>query len=152
MSRYTEVIVLARRAEKVMEPLTRPDKGRDWHQCFTRVDDSMFGGSRMPSDECYAWVIQFIRHNWHGLLNHLETLAWPDPHSVQVLVRDEDDDCFGLWMIYDGKLVEVSLPRTEREPFSASVTGVLSRTDRHAVGELQGFASAVTPTSAVTGA
>ncbi|MEV4680542.1 hypothetical protein [Streptomyces kurssanovii] len=134
MSRYTEVIVLARRAEEVMEPLTRPDEGRDWHQCFTRVDDGMFEGSRMPSDECYTWVVQFIRHNWHGLLNHLESVAWPDPHSVQVLVRDEDDDCFGLWMIYDGKLVEVSLPRTEREPFSASVTGVLSRTDRHAEG------------------
>lgn len=113
-----------------MEPLTRPDEARDWHQCFTHVDDGMFYGSRMPSEECYAWVIQFIRHNWRGLLGHLESLAWPDPHSVQVLVRDEDDDCFGLWMIYDGKLVEVSLPRTEREPFSSSVTGVLSRTDR----------------------
>ncbi|WP_327188244.1 hypothetical protein [Streptomyces sp. NBC_01334] len=135
MSRYTEVIVLARRAEEVMEPLTRPDEGRAWHQCFTCVDDGMFDGSRMPSEECYAWVIQFIRHNWGGLLSHLESLAWPDPHSVQVLVRDEDDDCFGLWMIYDGKLVEVSLPRTEREPFSASVTGVLSRTDR-CTGEL----------------
>ncbi|CAO0825927.1 hypothetical protein SMICM17S_05953 [Streptomyces microflavus] len=73
----------------------------------------------------HVWVVQFIRHNWRGLLSHLESLAWPEPSSVQVLVRDEDDDCFGLWMIYDGKLVEVPLPRTEREPFSASVTGVL---------------------------
>ncbi|QEV43928.1 hypothetical protein CP980_16320 [Streptomyces vinaceus] len=132
MSRYTEVIVLARRAEEVMEPLTRPSDSRDWHQCFTPVDDHMFAGLRTPSEECYAWVVQFIRHNWRGLLSHLESLAWPDPHSVQVLVRDEEDDCFGLWMIYDGKLVEVPLPRTEREPFSASVTGVLSRTDRRA--------------------
>lgn len=113
-----------------MEPLTRPDESREWHQCFTRVDDGVFDGSRMPSEECYVWVIQFIRHNWRGLLGHLESLAWPDPHSVQVLVRDEEDDCFGLWMIHDGRLVEVPLPRTEREPFSASVTGVLSRTDR----------------------
>ncbi|MDR6980802.1 hypothetical protein J2X68_007544 [Streptomyces sp. 3330] len=132
MSRYAEVIVLARGAEEVMEPLTRPSDSRDWHQCFTRVDDHVFAGLRTSSEECYAWVVQFIRHNWRGLLSHLESLAWPDPHSVQVLVRDEDDDCFGLWMIYDGNLVEVPLPRTEREPFSASVTGVLSRTDRRA--------------------
>lgn len=113
-----------------MEPLTRPDKNREWHQTFTRVGDNVFTGSGTPSDECYAWVVQFIRRNWTGLLAHLESLPWPDPWSVQVLVRDEDDDCFGLWMIYDGQLVEVPLPRTEREPFSDTIVGVLSRTDR----------------------
>ncbi len=130
MSRYTEVIVLARRAEEVMEPLTRPDGNREWHQCFTRVDDRTFQGSSMPSEECYTWVIQFIRRNWTGLMAHLESLPWPDPWSVQVLIRDEDDDCFGMWMLHDGRLVEVPIPRTEREPFSDTVVGVLSRTDR----------------------
>ncbi|MEU9234521.1 hypothetical protein [Streptomyces subrutilus] len=138
MSRYAEVIVLARGAEKVMEPLTRPDENREWHQCFTRVDDWVFAGLSRRSEECYTWVIQFIRHNWRGLLSHLESLDWPNPHSVQVLIRDEDDDCFGLWMIYDGKLIEVPLPRTEREPFSASLTGVLSRTDRYPLSGEQG--------------
>ncbi|MFJ8645900.1 hypothetical protein ACIRNI_07230 [Streptomyces sp. NPDC093546] len=113
-----------------MEPLTRPDPNREWHQCFTRVDDSVFAGETSPSEECYAWVIQFIRLNWRGLLPHLEALPWPDPHSVQVLVRDEDDDCFGLWMLYDGALTEVPLPRTQRKPYENSVTGWLRRTDR----------------------
>ncbi|MGW2815726.1 hypothetical protein [Streptomyces sp. NPDC001415] len=131
MSRFAEVIVLARNAEEIMEPLTQPDDNREWHQCFTRVDDGMFYGSRMPSQECYAWVIQFIRLNWRGLLAHLESLPWPDPHSVQILVRDEEDSCFGLWMIYNGKLVEVPLPHTKREPYEGnSVTGVLTRTDQ----------------------
>ncbi|WP_327122079.1 hypothetical protein OG206_32105 [Streptomyces sp. NBC_01341] len=129
MSRYAEVIVLARRAEEVMEPLTRPDEDREWHQCFTRVDDYVFAGLGVRSEECYAWVIQFIRHNWTGLLAHLESLPWPYPWSVQVMIRDEDDDCFGLWMLYDGKLVEVPLPHTRRDPFRASLSGVLSRTD-----------------------
>ncbi|NYV75769.1 hypothetical protein [Streptomyces sp. UH6] len=137
MSRYAEVIVLARNAEAVMEPLTRPDPEREWHQCFTRVNDSLFAGTGVGSDsdsdseECYAWVVQFIRHNWRGLLPHLESLPWPDPYSLQVLVRDEEDDCFGLWMLYDGKLTEVPLPRTSRshDP-GISVTGTLSRTDR----------------------
>ncbi|MFE2208727.1 hypothetical protein [Streptomyces rubiginosohelvolus] len=130
MSRYTEVIVLARGAEEVMEPLTRPDENREWHQCFTRVDEGTFEGSRMPSEECCTWVIQFIRRNWTGLMAHLESLPWPDPWSVQVLIRDEDDDCFGMWMLHDGRLVEVPIPRTEREPFSDTIVGVLSRTDR----------------------
>ncbi|MFD9851609.1 hypothetical protein ACFWXZ_04970 [[Kitasatospora] papulosa] len=129
MSRYADVIVLARRAEEVMEPLTRPDEGREWYQCFTRVDDHVFAGEGGRSEECYAWVIQFIRHNWTGLLAHLESLPWPYPWSVQVMIRDEDDDCFGLWMLYDGKLVEVPLPHTRRDPFPASLSGVLSRTD-----------------------
>ncbi|WP_436776915.1 hypothetical protein [Yinghuangia sp. YIM S09857] len=140
MSRFAEVIVLAKDAEDVMEPLTLPDDEREWHQCFTRIDDGFFSGlGGGSSGECYAWVIQFYRFNWTGLLAALESLPWPYPHSVQVLVRDEEDDCFGLWMIYDGKLVEVPLPHTRRTPFPGwSVTGVLQRTDqpaeRHAPG------------------
>lgn len=130
MSRYTEVIVLARDSEEVMEPLTQRDENRQWHGYFTRVDEGMFDGSRMPSEECYAWVVQFLRHkNWKGLMAHLESLPWPKPWSVQILVRDEDDDCFGMWMLYDGQLVEVPIPRTRREPFSTTNLGVLSRTD-----------------------
>jgi hypothetical protein len=49
-----------------------------------------------------------------GLLKHLESLPWPRPESVQVLLHDEEDDCFGLWMIHDGRLVEIPLPRTQR--------------------------------------
>ncbi|MGH6654492.1 MAG: hypothetical protein ACRDVE_04725 [Actinocrinis sp.] len=129
MSRFAEVVVLARAAESVMEPLTVPDGNREWHQCFTPVNDSVFAGRDGGSSECYAWVIQFTRHNWRNLLAHLEALPWPDPCSVQVLVHDEEDACFGLWMIYDGKLVEVTLPRTERKLYpDISVTGVLSRT------------------------
>ncbi|WP_369213633.1 hypothetical protein [Streptomyces flavofungini] len=131
MSRYAEVIVLARDAEEVMEPLTRPDPEREWYQCFTPVDDSVFAGTGPGSPLCYAWVVQFVRHNWYLLLDHLQSLPWPDPHSVQVLVRDEEDDCFGLWMLYDGELTEVPLPRTSRRLAPGiSVTGTLSRTDR----------------------
>ncbi|MFD5429316.1 hypothetical protein [Streptomyces sp. NPDC127084] len=125
MSRNTEVIVLARGAEQVMESLTQPTG------VFTRVHDGMFSGEGMPSDDCYTWVAQFVRKRaWSGLFEELESLPWPDPYSVQVLIRDEDDDCFGLWMLYDGKLSEVPLPRTRRDPFSDTNTGVLSRIDR----------------------
>jgi len=119
MSRYVGVVVIARGADEVMEPLTRPDEDREWHQCFTRAEVGM-------SD---AWTVEFIRRNWDGLLGHLESLPWPRPETVQVLIGGEDDDCFGLWMLYGGKFVEVPLPHTRREHEGPDFTGYLTRTD-----------------------
>lgn len=131
MSRFAEVIVIAREAEEIMEPLTQPDDNREWYQCFKPVCEGDFNRPNIGySGSCFMWIIQFERMNWRGLLSHLQSLRWPDPYSVQVLVHDEEDDCFGLWMIYDGKLVEVPLPRTVRTPYVNSVTGVLTRSDR----------------------
>ena len=109
MSRFAEVIVLALGADEVMEPLTRDDGTRTWRGRFVPVE-SQWGGSFG-----IGWATEFERmRSRSGLLRHLESLPWPRPESVQVLIHDQDDDCFGLWMIHDGRLVEVPLPRTER--------------------------------------
>ncbi|MFB6520054.1 hypothetical protein [Streptomyces sp. NPDC056401] len=97
MSRLAEVIVLAPSAVEVMEPLTRPDDSREWGGCFERLY------------QVDGWVKEFNRSR-SGLFRCLESLAWPNPASVQVLIHDEEDDCFGLWMIQDGVLTEVQLP------------------------------------------
>ncbi|WP_204249079.1 hypothetical protein [Nocardia arizonensis] len=132
VSRYAEVIVLARDAGEVMEHLTVPDPEREWYQCFTPVDDSVFEGGCNGSVDCYMWVIQFSRLNWRGLLAHLEGLDWPYPHSVQVLIRDEEDKVFGLWMLAKGRLTEIPLAGTERIPNPDSITGgVLVRVDEN---------------------
>ncbi|MFD0513044.1 hypothetical protein ACFQ0Q_27105 [Streptomyces aureus] len=60
---------------------------------------------------------------------HLEALAWPRPETVQVPIGGEDDDCFGLWMMYGGRLVEVPLPHTLRHQDGYDFTGWLTRTD-----------------------
>ncbi|MFF1324412.1 hypothetical protein ACFVZZ_34005 [Streptomyces chartreusis] len=126
--RFAEVIVLASNEEETMEPLTRPDDSREWSGCFSDIGHGMFGG----------WAIEFVRRSrWVGLLEQLESLPWKSPHSVQVLVHDEEDECFGLWMIHDGRLVEIPLPRTRRafwpSPFTGEVDpdspGILIRTD-----------------------
>jgi len=119
--------VLARWAEEVMEPLTRPDEQRTWQGSFIPIGTGTMGG----------WVVEFERMRPRsGLLKHLESLAWPRPESVQVLIHDEEDDCFGLWMIHDGRLVEVPIPRTRRAYWSGPPVegfppdpGVLCRTD-----------------------
>jgi hypothetical protein len=54
-----------------------------------------------------------------------------------VLIHDQEDDCFGLWTIHDGKLVEIPLPHTRRVHEPAPLTeefppgpGCLLRTDQ----------------------
>ncbi|MFD9392959.1 hypothetical protein ACFWBB_20275 [Streptomyces sp. NPDC060000] len=130
MSRIAQVIVLAKYADEVMEPLTRHDESRSWKGVFKPL--GLFVG---------GWVIEFHRERPRsGLLKHLESLPWPNPEQVQVLIHDEEDDCFGLWMLYDGALVEVSLPRVQRFHPPAPLTyeyspspGFLWRTDGEAV-------------------
>ncbi|MGW0789564.1 hypothetical protein ACWD04_15215 [Streptomyces sp. NPDC002911] len=105
MSRMAQVLVLARYEDEVMEPLTRCDETRSWHGSFERIPDWFVGG----------WYLEFYRESRRrGVLADLEALPWNQPECVQVMLHDEDDDCFGLWMFQDGALVEVSIPRTQR--------------------------------------
>lgn len=130
MSRIAQVIVLATYADEVMEPLTRHDGSRSWSGVFKPLD--LFVG---------GWAIEFYSERTRtGLLQHLASLPWPNPEQVQVLIHDEEDDCFGLWMLYDGALAEVPLPRVQRFHPPAPPTdeyapspGFLWRTDGRAV-------------------
>ncbi|MET7305308.1 hypothetical protein [Embleya sp. NPDC005575] len=127
MGMDAEVIVLALHAHEVMEPLTRFDESRPWRGRFEAIE--VLGG--------YGWAAEFPRRSGRtGLLRHLESLAWPYPGSVQVLMHDVDDECFGLWMLHDGVLTEVPLPRTRRFHLPAPETlefpphpGFVLRTD-----------------------
>ncbi|MGW6286290.1 hypothetical protein [Streptomyces sp. NPDC055107] len=105
MSRMAQVLVLARYEDEVMEPLTRVDETRTWRGCFERIPDWFVGG----------WYLEFFREGQRrGVLTDLEALPWNNPECVQVMLHDEDDDCFGLWMFHDGVLAEVSIPHTQR--------------------------------------
>lgn len=109
MSTFAEVIVLALDADKVMEPLTRGDEERTWKGVFVPIQSQWVGSFGI------GWATEFEKMRTRsGLLKHLESLPWPRPESVQVLIHDQDDECFGLWMLHDGKLVEIALPRTQR--------------------------------------
>lgn len=91
MSRDAEVIVLARWSDEVMEPLTQDDPERMWRGRFVPITGQW--GYK------FGWALEFEKLRARkGVLRHLESLPWPHPHTVQVLLRDQDDDCFGLWM------------------------------------------------------
>ncbi|MFJ6798430.1 hypothetical protein [Streptomyces sp. NPDC091268] len=127
MSRMAQVLVLARYEDEVMEPLTRHDETRTWRGWFERIPDWFVGG----------WYLEFYRESQRaGILKDLEALPWSQPECVQVMLHDEEDDCFGLWMFRDGKLVELPIPGTERFHPPAPATqeyapspGSLFRTD-----------------------
>ncbi|MEU8943021.1 MULTISPECIES: hypothetical protein [Streptomyces] len=75
------------------------------------------------------------------MLRDLESLPWNEPACVQVMLHDEDDDLFGLWMFRGGALAEVEIPGTQRvhtaSPLRDVDPGFLVRTglgrgeDRH---------------------
>lgn len=136
MSRDAEVIVLARWSDEVMEPLTRDDPERTWRGRFVPIA-GQWGYT-------FGWALEFEKMRARkGLLKHLESLPWPHPPTVQVLLRDQDDDCFGLWMFHGDRLVEVTIPGTERFHQPAPLNedfepdpGMLLRTDQgHALPE-----------------
>ncbi|WP_405363360.1 hypothetical protein OG535_38420 [Kitasatospora sp. NBC_00085] len=120
MSRMAQALVLARYEDEVMEPLTRPDETRTWRGEFTQIPGWFVGG----------WYLEFFRsYQRHGLLADLEALPWKRPYCVQVMLHDEDDDCFGLWMFHDGALVEVPIARVQRVHTYEPGPGYLCRTD-----------------------
>ena len=134
MSRDTRVIVNAEFAERVMAPLTAADPERAWRRPLHPVTVPHFrGGSAAAGtradDFCSTWVGEFNHLDRTALLSTLEALPWPCPHSVQVLIQGEEDNCFALWMLYDGRLQPIELPRTERRDVEHNPDGILYRTD-----------------------
>ncbi|WP_392748968.1 hypothetical protein [Streptomyces sp. LN590] len=75
--------------------------------------------------ECHAVAGTFNRLDTETLRRRLRAAPWKCPHDVQLLLHNENDVLFGLWMLLDGQWAEVQLPRTER----AASRGQLQRTD-----------------------
>ena len=69
-------------------------------------------GSQPPNTVIYAAA--FADFDRQPMLAALEALPWRDQLSVQVLIRSNEDDCWGLWMFVDGKLQELQLPGSIR--------------------------------------
>ncbi|MEU4733265.1 hypothetical protein [Streptomyces sp. NPDC023588] len=95
-----------------------------------------------------GWHIEFERWNRRrGVLKDLESLPWNEPACVQVMLHDEDDDLFGLWMFRGGILVEVGIPGTQRvhvaappwdtDPGFLVQTGLGRGEDRHSPEHVQ---------------
>lgn len=124
MSRTTDVLISADAQEAAMAPLTHRDRGRGLSGAFALItgpdaDRYRVQDGKGPTSD--IWVGTFNHLDRPALLADLEQLPWTCPHTVQVLVRDDQDDCFGLWTLVDGRLREVPLPATRCDPYGSSL-------------------------------
>ncbi|MET7584237.1 hypothetical protein [Streptomyces microflavus] len=95
---------------------------------FKRVSgDEQLGhwGGTPRGSECHVLAGTFNHLNTGQLRSTLQQLPWKCPHSVQLLLHNENDALFGMWILLDGHWLEVPIPRTTRR----STDGHLHRTD-----------------------
>lgn len=123
MSNVTNVLVLTAGYETAMAALTERREGVAWTGYFGdlgREPAAELWGHDGKWPECRVWAGAFNHLNRPALLQELQELPWRNRDSVQVLIRGQDDDCWGLWMFVEGRLVEVDLPGATRLPLQAS--------------------------------
>jgi hypothetical protein len=126
MSNVTNVIVMASVFDvPTLAPLTKRDPARLWRgQLATITDDDMnlsddFWVQDGKGPECHVWVGAFNHFHRRAFLDDLAQLAFKEPESLQVLIKAQEDDCFGLWMMAGRNLCEVPLPGWTRHPLQA---------------------------------
>ncbi|URN11143.1 hypothetical protein LUW77_01590 [Streptomyces radiopugnans] len=128
MSDFTDVLLLFNYLEdEAMEHLVELDLPGADDGGFRRVSaDHPLGhwGGRAGA-ECHVVAGTFDHLNTVRLRRLLQTVPWKCPHGVQLLLHNENDAIFSLWMLVDERWVEVPLPRTARHPSQ----GHLRRTD-----------------------
>jgi hypothetical protein len=128
MSNVTNVLILASGERDAMDALTnsarRWDDTAGWRGYFgsiSRQPAAEYWGDDGKWPECDVWAGAFNYLNRPALLQELQELPWRNRDSVQVLILGQDDDCWGLWMFVEGRLVEVDLPGATRLPLKESV-------------------------------
>src|SRR4051812_45829822 len=115
VSMVTNVLVLTLFPETVMERLTRGETGVAWYDGDGARFVNLAGGDLARAwvgpkgPECAVYGAAFNHFDRASLLATLETADWNDRAAVQLLIRHQDDDCWGLWMFQGSRLREVEL-------------------------------------------
>ncbi|MGF0175628.1 hypothetical protein ACQF36_35660 [Streptomyces sp. Marseille-Q5077] len=131
MSDFTDVMLLFSSLEdSVLQDIISLDPfdaglGREGLKRVSGDQQSGRWGGSVLGAECHVVAGTFNHLNAGKLRSKLQELPWKCPHSVQLLLHNENDAVFGMWMLLDGHWLEVSLPRTARH----SPGGHLQRTD-----------------------
>jgi hypothetical protein len=78
------------------------------------VGQEAWGGSKLPALTLWAGVTNHVRLD--ALVDRVGTVRWEEPESVQLLVRDESDPWFRLYMIRDTQIREYTpVPPVEQK-------------------------------------
>ncbi|MFG2925582.1 hypothetical protein ACGFYA_29265 [Streptomyces sp. NPDC048305] len=131
MSDFTDVILLFSYLEdSVLEDIVSLDTfdaGLGSGSLKRVSGDQQLGhwGGSLQGAECHVVAGTFNHLNPEKLRRTLRGLPWKCSHAVQLLLHNENDALFGVWMLLDGGWAEVPLPRTVRH----EALGHLQRTD-----------------------
>ena len=80
------------------------------------LDPDSFGGFKNPASRLWAGIANHL--DITAFVHHLATLGWGHPESVQALVKDEGDPYFRIYMLQDGKPVQLApVPTTADLPW-----------------------------------
>ena len=63
-----------------------------------------WGGTKYP--ECTVWVGVLNHADLPAILSKVESMPWEAPGAVQVLLMDQEETYFRLWMIREGHMTQ----------------------------------------------
>lgn len=120
MSNYTDVLLLFNYLEdEVLEALVALDVraegigGGEFRRVTEDGPHPHWGGSPRGA-ECHVVAGTFNHLDAEHLRETVRGLPWKCTHSVQLLLHNENDALFGMWVLLDGRWAEVPIPRTGR--------------------------------------
>jgi len=67
---------------------------------------STWGGTKRP--ECSVWAGVLNHADLPAILARIESMPWEAPGAVQVLLLDQEETYFRLWMIREGHMTQFS--------------------------------------------
>jgi len=70
----------------------------------TSPGTSGWGGSKFP--ECTVWAGVLNHADLPAILAKVESMPWEAPGAVQVLLLDQEETYFRLWMIREGQMTQ----------------------------------------------
>lgn len=88
-------------------------RGVGYLQPLTRPESSQWGGWKHP--ECEVWAGTLNHADLDALRQRMFATPWREPNAVQLLVMDQQELFFRLWMIRDGELRQFAPPHPREE-------------------------------------
>lgn len=106
MGHWTEIIVHGAWAEDAEH--LRQSLDAFPHHCLKPVD---------PNNVEREWRGNFKSLDLEAARARLGAIPWESPETIRILIEDEDDEGFGVWVVRDGGLVlALPPPMTGRQP------------------------------------
>lgn len=90
---------------------------REWPgpHCGTIAEspDTVWPGTKAP--ECYVWLGVLDTADLDKVREHFAKIPWCRPNAVQLMLMDQEEAFFGLWMFRGGRLRQYAPERPDED-------------------------------------